>query len=286
MPSYECFCPECFRQLEVLRPIEVANEHRDCPDCQGRVRRPISGLGPKTGSCLEPSGALFRDQLAFASSGRAGVATAMFEESVMPDSRFAGQPTGVAVEVSDTSNSQPNGRNISSIHKWGIASLFRHFRRDEDVKPAEKMQYPEVMACTMTTEDRLGEAMRTMPAEDRLDYAPGADQEICYLSVRPRPDDGLAEPVGVTKSVILMPDEPAVASDKPWWPASYVMQWPEEEPQPAVTIQSHVRALDEHATTAARPLWPRSNFEWFLLVTVVQAFTVVPLVWILAVRAF
>jgi hypothetical protein len=246
----------------------------------------MSEFGSKTDSYLWPSAEPFRDESALAPSGRAEVATATTEEPVAADYRFEGQPTGVAVEVSGPGDSQPNGRNISSIHKWGIASLLRHFRRDADVKPAEKMQYPEVMACTMTTEDRLGEAMRTMPAEDRLDYAPGADQEICYLSVRPRPDDGLAEPVGVTESVILLPGEPAVPSDKSWWPASYVTQWPEEEPQPAVTAQSHVRALDEHATTAARPFWPRSNFEWFLLVTVVQAFTVVPLVWILATKAF
>ena len=206
----------------------------------------MSGFGSKTGSCLEPSGAPFRDEFAFASSGRAGVATATVEESVSADSRFEGQPTGVAVEVSSTSDSQPNGRNISSIHKWGIASLFRHFRKDADVKPAEKMQYPEVMACTMTTEDRLGEAMPTMPAEDRLDYAPGADQRNllpeCEASAG---STGLQNQWESQSLSSLCPTSQWWLSDKPWWPASYVMQWPEEEPQPAVTTQSHVRAWDE-----------------------------------------
>jgi hypothetical protein len=281
MPVSEC--PQCFRELEVVRPTGVADEHRDCPDCGGGVLRPISEFGSKTGTHLWPSVEPFRDEYAFAPSRRAEVATATIEEPVAADDRFEGQPTGVEVESSRTVDSQPGGRRIWSIHKWGIASLLRHFRKDADVKPAEKMQYPQVMACTMTAENGLGEVMPTMPREDHLDYASGADQRICYPSVRHRPEEGIAEPAEITESVILLPDEPVVFSDKPWWPASYVMQWPEEEPQPAVTAQSHVRASDEQATTAARLSWPRSYFGWFMFVTVVEAFTVVPLVWILGV---
>lgn len=270
MPLPEYFCPQCFGELEVLRPTEVARERRDCPHCGGEVCRVPPGLGSKTESRLQPSGAPFRGEFASRSSGRAGVATATVEEAVRAESRFEGELTGVAVDVSSIVDSQPNGRNTSSVHKGGIASLLRHFRKDAYVKPAEKMQYPEV-------------AVSTMPVEASLDRAPGADQRICYPSVRTRPVERLAEPVRVTESVIVSPAEPVVLSDKPWWPASYVMQWPEEEPQPAVGAQPVVRAWDKDATTADRRLWPRSNFEWFLLVTVVQALTVVPLVWILAV---
>jgi hypothetical protein len=63
----------------------------------------------------------------------------------------------------------------------------------------------------------------------------------------------------------------------------YPRHWPEEESQPATTAQPGVRVPQEQEPNAARTFWPRSYFGWFVLITAVQAFTVVPLVWILAV---
>jgi hypothetical protein len=86
-------------------------------------------------------------------------------------------------------------------------------------------------------------------------------------------------PTGPTEDSL---NHAAVADQRIWYPR----HWPEEESQPATTAQPGGRAPQEQAPNAARTFWPRSNFEWFLLVTVVQAFTVVPLVWILAVMVF
>jgi len=183
------------------------------------------------------------------------VATATMEEPITADYRFEGQPTGVAVEESRTVDSEPSSRRIWSIHKWGIASLLRHSRRNADVEPAEKMQYPKLVTYTI-------------PAEDSPDCVSGADQRISYPSVRSWPEEGIAEPAVITDSVARPPDEPNV------------MQWPEEEPQPAVTAWSDVRASEEPATATASLFQPEYYFWWFLLVTVVVAFTVVPVVWI------
>jgi hypothetical protein len=116
------------------------------------------------------------------------------------------------------------------------------------------------------------------PAEDSAGRAAGADQRIWYPSVRPWPKTKTAEPAGIPESIARLPDELSAFSAKQWWP--------EEEPQHAVPAQSHVRAPDEQATTAVRLFWPRNDYEWFLFVTVVHAFTVVPLVWILGVKFF
>jgi len=72
------------------------------------------------------------------------------------------------------------------------------------------------------------------------------------------------------------------ADQRIWYPRSLQA----EQSDPATSALSGVHAPQEQARRAARMLWPRSNFEWFLLVTVVQALTVVPLVWILAVTVF
>jgi len=75
----------------------------------------------------------------------------------------------------------------------------------------------------------------------------------------------------------------AAGDDQRLW---YPKHWPEEESHPATTAQPVVRAPQEQAPNAARTFWPKSYFGWFMLITAVQAFTVVPLVWILAVLVF
>lgn len=62
--------------------------------------------------------------------------------------------------------------------------------------------------------------------------------------------------------------------------------WPEGKSEHAEIAQPRVRAPQEEAPNAARTFWPQSSFGWFILITAVQAFTVVPLVWIIAVVVF
>lgn len=74
----------------------------------------------------------------------------------------------------------------------------------------------------------------------------------------------------------------AGADQRIWYPR----HWPNNDLQHVTIAQSGVLAPHERVPKAARTFWPRSYFGWFVLITAVQAFTVVPLVWILAVMVF
>ena len=181
MPVYEYFCPQCSRELEVLRPTQRASEYSDCPNCGGKACRLVSGFGSKTGSYLQPSGMPFRDEFGLQPSRSETVATATMDD-VHVDLLVEGQQESLPVEMSWLLESQPNGSNIWFIHNWGIASILRYLREDLDTEPAERMRY-------------LEEVMGTRPAEGPLDYAPEVDQRVEYPSVRPWPEEKVAEPI-------------------------------------------------------------------------------------------
>jgi len=63
-------------------------------------------------------------------------------------------------------------------------------------------------------------------------------------------------------------------------------RWLEGESEHAEIAQPRVRAPQERARNTVRTFWPRSYFGWFMWIAVVQAFTVVPLVCIIAVMVF
>ena len=86
-------------------------------------------------------------------------------------------------------------------------------------------------------------------------------------------------PTGLSEDSLI---HAAGADQRIWYPR----RWPEEESQPATTVQPVVRAPQERAPSAAATFWPKSYFGWFMLITAVQALTVVPLVWILAALVF
>lgn len=283
MQSCSYVCPQCFHEVGVLRRTGGAGEHQACPFCAGEVWRLNSGHGSNDGSCLQTSRKAVRHEYAVGTSGGAEVATATVERALMAGSRFSDQSSGVAVAASSTMTCQPNGRSTSSLRKWGIASLSRRFRKGADVSTAEEVQSPEATAYATTMEDSPLPIMRAAPAESCIGEALGADQRIWYPSTSLRPEEKHAELGDNTESVVLVHDSTAAPSDEPSRPASHAMQGSGGEPGPAVPAQTRLAARYGSATTSDRTIWPRSNFEWFLLVTVVQALTVVPLVWVLAV---
>ena len=176
----------------------------------------MSGFGSKTGSYLQPSGTPFRDESGLQPSRSETVATAMMDD-VHVDLPVEGQQESLPLEMSWLLESQPNGSNIWFIHNWGIASILRYLREDLDTEPAERMRY-------------LEEVMGTRPAEGPLDHAPEVDQRIEYPSVRPWPEERVAEPAKAAESDVRLADEPMAIPAKPWSPASRVRPWPEEQP--------------------------------------------------------
>jgi len=269
MPVYEYFCPQCSRELEVLRPTQRASEYSDCPSCGGKAWRLVSGFGSKTGSYLQPSSTPFRDESGLQPSRSETVATAIMED-VHVDLPVEGQQESLAVEMSWLVESQPNGSNIWFIHNWGIASILRYLRGDLDAEPTEKMRY-------------LEEVMGTRPAEGPINHAPGVDQRIEYPSVRPWPEERVAEPAKATESAVRLADEPMSIPAKPRPPASHATPWPEEQPaEPARVSEPETRASSQETGALAGPWLPTSYFGWFLLLTACTAAIVVPLVWIMA----
>jgi hypothetical protein len=99
--------------------------------------------------------------------------------------------------------------------------------------------------------------------------------------VKPAEDTQPLEEVIALQLAEEFSNHPAGADQQIWHP----MHWPEES-QLVMTAQPVVRAPQEPAPRVAGMFWPRSFFGWFMLVTAVQALTVVPLVWILAVVVF
>jgi hypothetical protein len=154
------------------------------------------------------------------------------------------------------------------------------------VKTAAEVQRPEVTTYATTMEDSPLPIMGAAPAENCIAEALGADQRIWYPTTSLRPEEKHAELGDNTESVVLVHDETAAPSDEPSRPASHAIQGSDGQPGSAVPAQTRLPARYGSATTAERTIWPRSNFEWFLLVTVVQALTGVPLVRIFAVVAF
>jgi putative FmdB family regulatory protein len=272
MPVYEYFCPHCSRELEVLRPTQMASEYSDCPNCGGKAWRLVSGFGSRTGSYLQPSGTPFRAKSGLQPSRSETVATAI-KNDVETGSLVEGQQASLAVEMSWLLESQPNGSNIWFLHNWGIASILRYLREDLDAEPAERLRY-------------LEEVTSTRPAEGPLDYAPGVDQRIEYPSVRPWPEERMAEPAKAMESDVRLSDEPMVISAKPGSPASSVRPWPEDRPtEPARVAEPETRTSSQETGASASPWLPTSYFGWFLLLAACTAAIVVPLVWILAMAA-
>jgi putative FmdB family regulatory protein len=269
MPVYEYFCPQCTRELEVLRPTQTASEYSDCPNCGGKAWRLVSGFGSKTGSYLQPSATPFRDESGLLPSRSERVATATMDD-VHVDVSVEGQQESLAVEMSWLVESQPNGSNIWFIHNWGIASILRYLREDLEAEPAERMRH-------------LEEVMGMNPGEKPLDHASGVDQRIEYPSVRPWPEERVAEPAKAAKSDVRLADEPMVIPAKPWPPASRVRPWPEDWPaEPARVVEPETRPSGQETGALARPWLPTSYFGWFLLLAACTAAIVVPLVWIMA----
>ena len=270
MPVYEYLCPQCYGELEVLRPLRGSGEYSDCPNCGGKAWRLVSGFGSKNGSYLQPSATPFRDEFGLQPSRSETVATAIMDD-VHVDLLAEGQQESLAVEMSWLIESQPNGSNIWFIHNWGIASMLRYLRDDWDAEPAERMRY-------------LEEVMSARPAENPVGYAPGVDQQIEYPSVRPWPEERIAEPTKAMESDVRSVDEPMVISAKPWSAASSVRYWPDEQiMEPARVTEPETRASSQETGASARPwLPPTSYFGWFLLLAACTAAIVVPLLWILA----
>jgi len=269
MPVYEYFCPQCSRELEFLRPTQRASEYSDCPNCGGKAWRLVSGFGSKTGSYLQPSATPFRDEFGLQPSRSEIVATAIMDD-VHVDLLAEGQQESLALEMSWLLESQPNGTNIWFIHNWGIASILRYLREDLEAEPAERMRH-------------LEEVMGTSPAENPLDYASGVDQRIEYPSVRPWPEERVAEPAKAVESDVRFADEPMAIPAKPWSAASHVTPWPEDRPsEPARVTEPETRPSGQETIALARPWLPTSYFGWFLLLTACTAAIVVPLVWIMA----
>jgi hypothetical protein len=77
-------------------------------------------------------------------------------------------------------------------------------------------------------------------------------------------------------------DYTAGADQRIW----YSRNRPEGQLEHAEIAQPRVRAPQEQAPSSSRTFLPRSYFGWFIWITAVQAFTVVPLVWIIAVVVF
>ena len=90
------------------------------------------------------------------------------------------------------------------------------------------------------------------------------------------------EEVAPTQPVEGFVNHPAGADQRIWHP----MHWPEEASQHATIAQPLVRVRQERAPNAAGTSRPRSYFGWSMLVVAVVAFTVVPLVWVLAMMVF
>ena len=269
MPVYEYFCPQCSRELEFLRPTQRASEYSDCPNCGGKAWRLVSGFGSKTGSYLQPSAMPFRDEFGLQPSRSETVATVIMDDAHV-DLLAEGQQESLAVEMSWLVESQPNGSNVWFIHNWGIASILRYLREDLEAEPAERMRH-------------LEEVMGTSPAENPLDYASGVDQRIEYPSVRPWPEERVAEPAEAVESDVRLADEPMLIPAKPWSAASHVTPWPEDQPaEPARVGEPETRASGQETGASARPWLPTSYFGWFLLLTAGTAAIVVPLVWIMA----
>ena len=314
MPVYEYLCPQCYGELEVLRPLRGSGEYSDCPNCGGKAWRLVSGFGSKTGSYLQPSATPFRDEFGLQPSRSETVATAMMDD-VHVDLLAEGQQESLALEMSWLLESQPNGSNIWFIHNWGIASILRYLREDLEAEPAERMRY-------------LEDVMSTRPAEGSLEYSPGPDQRIEYPSVRPWPEERVTEPVEATDSDVRLADDPMAVSAKPSSPASHVRAWANDQPaeparvtEPAKAAECYVPLADEPMAIPAKPWssasrvrpWPEdrpaeparvteletptsgqervlshrhwlptSYFGWFLLLAAGTAVIVVPLVWILA----
>ena len=207
MALYEYFCPQCFRELEVLRPMEGPSVCRDCPSCGGQAWRLVSGFGSKTGSHLQPSGAPFRDEFGLGLLGSVAAATATLEDFAV-DSLSEGQLAGVAIEVPRMAESQPNDSNARSINNWGIASILRFLDDDVDAEPASILRF-------------LDEVTGPNAVEVVLDYPEVFDQPIGSPSVMPWPDEQTLEPAMVSESDARASQQPEATSTRYWRPTSY-----------------------------------------------------------------
>jgi len=259
MPVYEYFCPHCSRELEVLRPIRSASENSDCPHCKGKAWRLLSGFGSRTGSYLQPSGMPFRDESEWQAS-RSEIVATVTKSNAGFGSPADDQQTSSAVEMSWLLESQPNGSNIWFIQDWGIASVLRYLREDSDSKLPE----------SMTSLDNVAEAK---PVERTVDVSLGVDQRVEHASVRPWPEERMAEPVKAMEPDARSSGAPMVAHVGT--PAKHRSR------KPAVVTRPKGRTR----SAPMRQRITRSYFGWFVLVLASIAVIVALLVWILAMAA-
>jgi putative FmdB family regulatory protein len=209
MPVYEYFCPQCSRELEILRPIRSAAEQSDCPDCGGKAWRLVSGFGSRTGSYLQPSGVPFRVEPGWPVSRNNSVATVTKSvpsiASVVED-----QQALSAVDMSWLLEWQPNGSNFWFIQDWGVASVLRYLRDCQDIEPAERTPY-------------VADVMEAALVEEPPDPTPGIDQQAENRSVRPWPDEPptAAEPATGAGTSTQAPSQKTSALAQRWLPTSY-----------------------------------------------------------------
>jgi len=263
MPVYEYFCPQCSRELEVLRPIRSASEQSECPDCGGKAWRLVSGFGSKTGSYIQPAGVPFRVEAGWPISRNDSVATVTKSDpgiaAVVED-----QAALSAVDMSWLLEWQPNGSNFWFIQDWGVASVLRYLREYLDIAPAERAPY-------------LEDVMAAMPVEQPPGPAPGVDQQVELPSVRPWPDERLADPPVVAVSDAGLADEPMVAS---------TTTWPDDRPaEPAMGVGTETQAPSQKTSALVQRWLPTSYYGWLMLLAACTATIVVTVVWILATAA-
>lgn len=259
MPVYEYFCPHCSRELEVLRPIQSASDYSDCPDCGSKAWRLVSSFGSKTGSYLQPSGEPFRAESEWQASSSEIVAT-VTKSDVDTRSLADDQQASSAVDMSWLLESQPNGSNIWFVQDWGIASVLRYLREDTDVKRAE-------------SKISLDDFVEARPVESPVDSSPRADQRVDHATVKPWPEERMAEPVKATE-----PDARYLYGP----PVAHVRTSARQRARrPAVVTGPKGRAR----SVPARRWTPRSYFGWFVLVLASIAVIVALVVWFVAMAA-
>lgn len=103
--------------------------------------------------------------------------------------------------------------------------------------------------------------------EDLCDEPAEETQSLDEVTLTESADDYLSHAAGVDQRI--------------WYPGHST-----EESLPAAVARPVVRIVQERKPDIARTFWPRSNFDWFILMTAVLAFTVVPLVWAIAALVF
>jgi putative FmdB family regulatory protein len=259
MPVYEYFCPQCSRELEVLRPIRSASEQSDCPDCGGKAWRLVSGFGSRTGSYLQPAGVPFRVEAGWPISRDDSVATITKDDSGVAPA-VEDQEALSAVDMSWLLEWQPNGSNFWFIQDWGIASVLRYLREYLDIDPAERTPY-------------LEDVVAAMPVEEPPCSAPEVDQQVENPNVRHWPDES---PVAPDPDAGLA-NEPMAASTAPW---------PDDQPaEPAMGAGTETQAPSQKTGALTQRWLPTSYYGWLMLLAACTATVVVTVVWVLAAAA-